>query len=318
MPIALTCICGARLEIDDKFAGQTIACPDCQHPLEARPAPQIVRRTSGWALASLILALVGAFTIIGTVAAVLVGAIALLQIAHKSDRLAGRGYAIAGMVIGVIMTASTVFAISSIELFGLTALVSEANWAGKLDFGGPLEVVRDQEGFAITRPSARWGVHRPPPSRAWGDLNHSVWDDLLLVLPADDAVVLCFAAPVSRDDGIAQCRDRFERDFRDMDRVGLFNKVGRGLARGPSLIALNSTKWPPKQGNVEMVEMQIDKRVAGEDKSFLARVAKLEGDDRMYVVIAGVRRSRYHRLEGQFREALDSFRLLSRNLAPDR
>ena len=33
MAVSLKCGCGARLEIDDKFAGKVIPCPDCQRPL---------------------------------------------------------------------------------------------------------------------------------------------------------------------------------------------------------------------------------------------------------------------------------------------
>src|SRR5262245_33563958 len=122
MTLSLTCACGARLDIDDKFAGQQINCPDCQRALQA-PVREPIKRTSGLALASIVLALIGAFTIVGTVAAVVVGILALLQLANHGDRLAGRGYAIAGIVFGVLFTGGTLFAISSLELFGLTSLM---------------------------------------------------------------------------------------------------------------------------------------------------------------------------------------------------
>jgi hypothetical protein len=316
MPFAMTCTCGARLEIDDKFAGQTITCPDCQQSLSVSANGASGRRTSGLALSSMVLALVGAFTVVGTVAAVLVGVLALQQISKRADRFAGKGYAIAGIVIGIVMTAGTLIAISSIELLGLPPMLSDAVWAGKLDFSGPLEVVREQEGFAIKRPSERWGVYKPPLSRANGDLNQSVWDDLLLVLPSDDTIVLCFAVRVSPEDSLAKCRDKLEREFREMEKVGLFHKSGRGFGRGTTMVT-RSTKWPPTEGKVEMVEMLIDKNNGGEDKSFLARVIKSRGDDRMYVVIGGARRGRFARVEGQIREAMDSFRLLPRNAVLD-
>src|SRR5579859_5391625 len=41
MAISLTCSCGARLEIDDKFAGQAIPCPDCQQPLNTAAATPV-------------------------------------------------------------------------------------------------------------------------------------------------------------------------------------------------------------------------------------------------------------------------------------
>src|SRR5262249_42578922 len=161
MTLSLTCACGARLEIDDKFAGQPINCPDCQRALQVPAAPTAGggRRTSGLALASILLAPTGAFTIVGTLAAVVLGVVALVQIAGKPDRLAGRGYAFAGILLGVVLTAGTLFAVTSIELFGLTALMSDAFWAGKLDFNGPIEIVRDREGYAVKRPNDKWGVY---------------------------------------------------------------------------------------------------------------------------------------------------------------
>src|SRR5205807_86574 len=161
MTHSLTCTCGARLEIDDKFAGQPINCPDCQRALQAPAAKEATgRRTSGLALASILLALIGAFTVVGTLAAVVLGVLALLQIAGKPDRLAGKGYALAGILLGVLLTAGTLFAVTSLELFGLTAMMSDAYWAGKLDFGGPMEIVREREGYAIKRPSDKWGVYK--------------------------------------------------------------------------------------------------------------------------------------------------------------
>lgn len=39
MPIALTCRCGREFQFEDKFGGQTIACPDCSTALVVPPAP---------------------------------------------------------------------------------------------------------------------------------------------------------------------------------------------------------------------------------------------------------------------------------------
>jgi hypothetical protein len=301
MPFSLTCACGARLEIDDKFAGQQITCPDCQRPLETPSADQSVRRTSGLALASILLALVGAFTIVGTVAAVVLGLMALIQMMGRSDRLAGRGYALAGILIGGLMTVGTLFAVTSIELFGLSSMMSDAYWQGKLDYSGPMEIVRTREGFAITRPSAKWGVAKAPVN-----VDH-VWDDLLLVRPDEDAVVLCLAQQVGRDTGIEKCREEAENILR-RGREGLFTQRPKTFASSP--LATLKTDRPLPVNGVEMVEMLINKKVGSEDKNFLVWVLKKRGDDTMFVVIAGTRKSQFTRVEPELREALKSFRIL--------
>ena len=42
MPLSLICRCGARIELEDALAGQEVACPECQQPLEraGRRRPQ--------------------------------------------------------------------------------------------------------------------------------------------------------------------------------------------------------------------------------------------------------------------------------------
>src|SRR6516164_7782191 len=111
MPISVTCQCGARLEIDEKFLGKEVLCPDCQRPLPTKapvvPPPLDLpdyRRTSGLAVLSLTLALVGAFTIVGTLAAIVVGVFALRELGSKSGKLGGVGYARAGIIVGAVFT----------------------------------------------------------------------------------------------------------------------------------------------------------------------------------------------------------------------
>src|SRR4051794_22513638 len=108
MTISLTCACGVRLEIDDTFAGKTINCPDCQRSITApRPEPEGLR-TSGLALGSLTLALVGAFTVLGTLLAVVLGFLGLQGIRRAPERVTGRGFALAGIGLGIAFTAVTI------------------------------------------------------------------------------------------------------------------------------------------------------------------------------------------------------------------
>src|SRR4051794_647426 len=101
MAISLTCSCGARLEIDDAFAGKVVPCPDCQRPLktqadEPHAEPRDVP-VSGLAIASVILALVGGFTVVGSLVAIGLGYLALRQIARAPDKVGGVNLARAGM-----------------------------------------------------------------------------------------------------------------------------------------------------------------------------------------------------------------------------
>src|SRR5262249_51230227 len=80
------CDCGARFEVEDDLAAREVSCPECQARLTVPARASAPPRTSLLALASAILALVGAFTVLGTVAAVVLGGLALAEIGR-----AGRG-----------------------------------------------------------------------------------------------------------------------------------------------------------------------------------------------------------------------------------
>ena len=62
------------------------------------------RRTNGFAVASLVLGLVG-FLLCGvpSILAVIFGGIALSQIKKRPEEFTGRGLAIAGLILGIVM-----------------------------------------------------------------------------------------------------------------------------------------------------------------------------------------------------------------------
>ena len=115
----LTCACGARFEVDDSLAGQEVLCPECQQPVRATDAGRPPRVTSAWALASVLLALLGAFTVVGTIIAVVLGLIALVSIRRQRDRVTGSGFAVFGVCLGLLFTVLTIVAMNAVDLFGL-------------------------------------------------------------------------------------------------------------------------------------------------------------------------------------------------------
>src|SRR5262245_8798641 len=151
MALSLTCDCGARFEVEDTLAGQEVSCPECQHPLKVPAQGAAPPRTSLYALASAVLALIGAFTVVGTAAAVVLGVAALVSIARHRPRLTGVGFAAFGIGAGAVFTALTLFALGRGELFGFGDALRERTMADQVDLTGPLEV--RGRGFALTRPS---------------------------------------------------------------------------------------------------------------------------------------------------------------------
>jgi hypothetical protein len=300
MALSLSCSCGAGFEVEDTFAGQGIACPDCGAPLRVpvlRP-PQL--RTSGYALASVVVALLGAFTVVGTAVAAALGVVALVSIARHRDRLSGTGYAVLGIVLGTGLTVVTGFAYSRGEIFDQ---VREQMAGGRVDRDGPMEVVRRKEGYAITRPSPAWGVASPEYAHEL-----KAGDDLLLVGPGREAFLRVIREEVGRMT-LDQYRDSFLEGYRD-ERVAGGKKNFGDLMRYTEFSLRESTRLPPQDG-AEAEEVVFDVKLAGQKLTFRARLLKPRGDTHVYAVIAWMTKRRRAQVEPGVRRSLDSFRLLN-------
>jgi hypothetical protein len=315
MTISLTCACGARLEIDETFAGQTVNCPDCQRPIKTPRAERPGLQTSGFALVSLVLALVGAFTILGTLLAVVFGALGLRDIARRPEAVTGKGFAVTGIALGLVLTAVTAFALTSAELFGTPTnnLVSRFQWAGKLEYPEGDEVVRRVERFAIKRPEprARWGVKRVEAADQF-ELQHAP-SDLLMVNVDEDAHLLCYAEPGGRDD-LKDCLDKVLEDFRKRDRAGIFT-AGKPTSRSGTLTVIEPAVTLKPLGNLESRQVVVDKSLAGQRRRFIIRVVKSADDTDMYALIGGAHVGHFDQVKDALTKSMNSLRILDHDRA---
>jgi hypothetical protein len=317
MALSLTCDCGARFEVEDTLAGQEVSCPECQQPLKAPALQALPVRTSALALASAVLALAGAFTVVGTLAAVALGGAALVSIARNRERLAGSGFAIFGIVAGAALTALMVLALSTSELFNPGGWLREKSMADQIDTGGPLEVVDAAKGFAITRPSEKWGqalataLDDPILAPLQKDR------DLLVVQPARNAFVDVRVAGDFRSKRLNfdQCREEVMNEFKVSDNP-FFDPDDDGPPRRGSSRAsqaqVESSRQLPALDGAEGEEMVVDVHRAGQAWRFLVRYYK-KPNGPLYIVRAYTQKRTFRRAEGELRKALDSFRLVPRN-----
>jgi hypothetical protein len=299
MSLSLHCSCGADFEVEDTLAGQAVACPECQAALRAPPLVRGPLRTSGFAIASLVLALVGAFTVVGTLAAVFFGVLALGQIRRRRDELTGAGLAVLGIAVGSVFTGLTAFACFSGELFGIDAQLRGRMLAGQVDYPLALEVVDQANGFAITRPSEKWGVAKP---------------DLLAEKAGEDAVLLLVNG--GRDAYVSVRRDEQHRERLDQYRQTLLDRYrhradGMGGEAVVDFKLLNNQSLP-RRDDVEVGEIVFEERVSGQLLVRLVQIFRRDGTDRVYVVRGWTPRRRYGQNQGELRKVLDSFRILDR------
>ncbi|MBY0522476.1 MAG: hypothetical protein K2R98_03725 [Gemmataceae bacterium] len=305
MSLSLSCPCGARFEVDESFARQTVACPECQRAVQA-PAAVSRRpvRTSGWAVAAAVLALVLAFTGIGTILAVILGVIALVSIARNRGQVTGTGFAIFSIVWGIAFTGLFVVAMARGELFGVGDSVRERLMGDEVESKGPLEVRRPEQGFVITRPSVKWGVAKP--SLALKLTENS--DELLLVNLSKDAYIDVeneWLAGRSFD----SLRDEVVRRFRDNGALNDLDGKSKFRPKLTDLTVRQNQRLPTANG-MDQAELLLDVRVGGAWMTFLIRLLKHENSNRVYLIRAWAQRRRFPEVEPDIRRAMDSFRVL--------
>jgi hypothetical protein len=299
MSLPITCACGARLEIDEKFAGQTVPCPDCNKPLQiptaATAVQEAARQTSGWAITSLVLALIGAFTVIGTLLAIGCGIIAQRQIDRQPDKIAGRAYARCGIILGSLLTVTSLLVYFTAEWVGLDALLREPEWAGRLDFSGPLQVTTKH--FELTLPSHRWGLLRQSVKEANAD---TLDESRVFVNVRDDAHVFCVFWTLFRpEDSMKENQERAIERLRNHELPKIVKKGAVSEAKVESATVLAAPK------DKERAEIVVQLTAGGQRRKFLLR---LDIDrDKLYMIAAGTRLHRYERTLPQLKEIVETF-----------
>jgi hypothetical protein len=332
----LNCDCGACFEVSDTLAGKEVPCPECQQPIKVPLQLKAPPRTSTFALLSAALALVGAFTVVGTLAAVLLGAIALIHIGSHPKRLKGLGFAAFGVVAGGAFTVLTLLALAYGDLFGLGGRLRELTMASHLDPTARAEDDLRGKGCSISRPSEQWGRVRHersddpdvygiqkgrqlvllnPQRHAYLDvlIDEKVKEKVVLPMPGawerqtyEDAVLEELAPP--RKEGA---------EF-DPDDVRFFEERGR---RQSAVRALRGpTPLPPLQAQgveLEGRELIADVPRGAQKWRFIVWIyTRSEGPDGKpaspaYVIRAYTPARRFSQNEEELRQALRSFRVTS-------
>jgi hypothetical protein len=305
MALAVSCACGARFDVADTFASQNVSCPECQRSVKVPAADRGPLRTSGYALASLVLALIGMFTVIFTIAAVVLGIVGLVSIGRHRQQVTGGGYALCGIILGTLFTGLTLFALSRDEVFDW---MREQVSASQVDYSGPMEIVREQEGFAVTRPSRKWGVAR--------SLGVHDEEEFTLVNGSKDSYLQVSVEQVPPDQSVGQCRDEVLENMRNTKQLHLLNNKAIPLYMHDLTVGA-SRELPPVEG-VQQVEVRVDFRLSSNPKlsgvpmTYLIRVYKRDGSGTAFVVMGMTQKQRLHMVEEDMHKAMDSFRILKK------
>jgi hypothetical protein len=313
MALALTCACGARFEVDEVWAGKTITCPDCSQPVVVPSLPPALP-VSPLALASTVLALVGAFTLVGSLAAILVGIAALVHVTRQREQVSGFGFAGFGIALGIVGTTFTVIALRSPDLLGLGHAVRSSQWADKVDTRGPLEV--EGKGMRLTRPSRAWGVVKA--ERRFG---HGVVDALRSRQQAPDLLLMQTARFAFVD--VTSDQKTNPRSLEDYQALLIEElKADRSLpaepfeerpANTPRITDVQVRQQSPRvqKGNVQVKECVLDVRCGDQNWTLLVRLQMAPGN-KLYTLRGYVPRRNFDKpeVEAELRQVLDSFALV--------
>ena len=299
MAISLTCVCGAILEIDDKFRGQKIPCPDCNRLLDTTPPAPPPAETSGWALASLMLSLGGMLTLIGPIAGFVCGIVGIRQIA-RDPRLGGAKIARAGVICGGVFTLLSVWALFGTEFFNLDGFFRLYVSAGDLKFPPELAVTGPKlpgdVWIKLVRPSHAWGIRQDPQT--------DNAEELVLVNLWEDAHMLIASIRPEEQDKAEDCRREAIMAFLKTNLAKSLSKSTEPLPypRPEQVKILSEDDRNPKQQDfIVYFPWGAIPRV------FLFHV--FPDRSRMNVAVGGARASRFDRLEEPLRKALEASRL---------
>ena len=309
MALPLACACGARFEVEDTFAGQDIRCPECQQTLKAPARYRGRLRTSDYALASFVLVLAGAFTVVGTAAGAVLGVVALVHIARNRGRVAGAGYAVFGIVAGCLFTALGLFAYVRADLIGLGNWMHRQAFAGPIRTDGPREVVNPAERFRVTRPSDRWGEVDPDDAE---DLiiSEIVKDSKLLLVHVTKPGYVDVAVFQPGLISLNECRTALVDHYSGKAWDPVFG--GRaGLLSFQQCKVLESQRLPD-QGRFEGMELLLETRFGAKPLTFLIRLYKDKHGPTLYVVRGWAPKRGFGALRSDLAEAVGSFRVLDR------
>ncbi|MBY0232237.1 MAG: hypothetical protein K2W96_23405 [Gemmataceae bacterium] len=313
MPIALTCDCGARFEIEDSYAGRDWPCPDCGAPVRAPVKANASPRPSLLALLAAGLALAGAFTLVGSVAAAILGLVAWLQVRASKGQVAGGRIALAALAGGVMLTVATFFVWRSPAMFPLGLWLRRQAFAGQLDASGPLDAVGADT--SLKRPSKSWA------RAVRGRTTHPVLGDVqkgrdVLLVNLDEyafADTARLAVEGNKAPGEMEVAIREELLPERASFFGSREDGGRNQQQAPSQFAV-----PKRSGIIEPVDGRLgyewlyDVQRGGRRWRFLVRTYRKErgaASDPVFVVRAYCPAGSFERLEPELRQILDTLRL---------
>jgi hypothetical protein len=264
-----------------------------------------------------VLALTGAFTLVGTLAAIFVGLYALAVIRRHPGQLTGSRLALGGIAAGVLLTLATLAALARPDVLPLGGWLRQRSLAGQVDTTGTLQMTTRSGMVLIDRPSDEWGRARNDRTDdpAVGSIQQKL--DLLLVNVHRHAYVDVIRDTTNNNKKMWHEYEEVVCEginpvlpplLRDEDSRRWDQTSAKGVFR-PDLLAGSRTL--EDVGSYNVSEWQFRQR-RGKTWWFLIRVfkkAKPVRGDPVFIIRAYTPRARQKDNEEELRRILDSVRI---------
>ncbi len=180
----------------------------------------------------------------------------------------------------------------------------------QVDTSGPLEIVRGAKGFAITRPTEKWGQLPDNPSSdpVVSHLQRNL--DLLLMQVARHAFIDVRKMWGGRFHTLEQYQNDILAEFENNHRHNPFDEDEDPFLPANRVHLQASRRLAPRNG-AEVREMEVEVHHGRQVWHFRIRLYQ-RGNGPVYVVRAYAPRRRLEQVKGELEMALESFRLLPR------
>ncbi len=255
------------------------------------PTPKIVTLPhSALALASALLVLIGAFTVVGTIAGIVVGILGLLSIRKNPDKVQGVALAAFGIGAGIAFTVITLLILHTPDALGLGRYFRSSMWNGKVDRSTALEVRGDD--FTLTLPSADWGIVKN------AKLGQTIVDTLqgkdtrmLLMQTVRFAFVDIDSKEPGVDHPLEQRMESYVQDFPF--------KINEA----------DTTEKIKSQENLLSIEKTLNLRCSGQPWVLILRLSRKPEKSKLIMLRAFAPKATFRDAEREMRKILDSLKI---------
>ncbi|MFO0879844.1 MAG: hypothetical protein U0840_21060 [Gemmataceae bacterium] len=312
MAVVCTCDCGARFEVADSPGDVPPCCPECGQPVTVAHQSGPEARLDWLALASVLLAITGACTVVGSLLGSLVGLAALLRIRTSKHPRRGASLALAGVGMGLGFAALSWMLLRSEASEGVAAWLRRVRLIGQVETTIPAQITSRDGLCQLPRPRGDWLQLRPgfSPDSSIDEL--VARRDVVLMLPRYRAMLDLSRETENIQPTLADQRLTILDELAAPRRPLLGDDDQENPLRTPPSVPVEETSRElPEVDGYRAYEWSFALRRGGQHWQFLIRAYRprgVRGSTAFYLLRLYAPVHHYRKVEEEFRAIANSVR----------